>query len=116
VRPDDLGKSQNHKIKVFDNTLLFSDNKVKNDEVKIEFKENENNAKVTFLKEKSANGSGIRSPGPLVIRYDIDREQQPAGEILVITTNLYFRQILIKDDAHFILASGRIFCPLYDSR
>jgi hypothetical protein len=89
---------------------------VKNDEVKIEFQENDNNAKITYLKEKPANGSGIRSPGPLVIRYDVDREQQPASEILVITKNLYFRpQILIKD-VHFILAAGWIFCPLHDSR
>jgi hypothetical protein len=92
VRPDDLGKSQNHKLAFSITFYFFADNKVKNDEVKIEFQENENNAKVTYLKEKPAHGSGIRSPGPLVIRYDVDREQQPAGEILVNTTNLYLRR------------------------
>lgn len=74
-------------LTIITNTYNFinflADNKVKNDDVKIEFNENEDHAKVTFSKEKTAEGPGICTPGPLVISYDVDRENQQAGEILV---------------------------------
>ncbi|CAB3366708.1 Hypothetical predicted protein [Cloeon dipterum] len=58
------------------------DHTVQNEEVNIEYLEDAGHCKISYFKEANADGK-VKSPGPFVLRYDVDREGKQ-GEILLL--------------------------------